>query len=52
MNGNYGRCVWKSNINIELFNLSWDPAERVNLAKKYPERVQELMKLLDDYPGK
>jgi arylsulfatase A len=28
---------------IELFNLSWDPAERVNLAASHPEQVNRLM---------
>jgi arylsulfatase A-like enzyme len=46
------RVKVENNFNIELFNLSWDPAERVNLAKKFPERVQELTKLLNEYPGK
>lgn len=35
----------------ELFNLSWDPAERVNLAAKYPEITNRLTKLLDLYPS-
>lgn len=35
---------------IELFNLSWDPAERVNLAAQYPDRVEKLKALLDQYP--
>jgi arylsulfatase A-like enzyme len=34
----------------ELFNLSWDPAERVNLAAKYPEIRDRLLALLDKYP--
>jgi arylsulfatase A len=38
--------------NIELFNLSWDPAERVNLADKYPEKVEKLKGLLARYPNK
>ncbi|HZH66923.1 MAG TPA: hypothetical protein VEY10_18685, partial [Flavisolibacter sp.] len=46
------RVKVENNFNIELFNLSWDTAERVNLAKKFPERVQELTKLLNEYPGK
>jgi arylsulfatase A-like enzyme len=41
-----------NNTSIELFNLSWDPAERVNLAAKYPDRVLELTRLLNEYPGK
>ena len=40
------------NTSIELFNLSWDPGERVNLAAKYSERVERLTKLLDEFPGK
>jgi arylsulfatase A-like enzyme len=44
---------WKlrrTKAGIELFNLSWDPAERVNLATKYPEISARLEKLLDQYP--
>jgi arylsulfatase A-like enzyme len=37
--------------NIELFNLSWDPAERVNLAEQYPDTVKKLKDILDRYPG-
>ena len=36
---------------IELFNLSWDPAERVNLADEYPDKEKKLRILLDQYPG-
>jgi arylsulfatase A len=42
----------KEQLTIELFNLSWDPAERVNLAEKYPDQLGRLTKLLDAYPGK
>ncbi|HZH36752.1 MAG TPA: sulfatase-like hydrolase/transferase, partial [Flavisolibacter sp.] len=35
----------------ELFNLSWDPAERVNVADQYPVHVQRLQKLLNQYPN-
>jgi arylsulfatase A-like enzyme len=35
----------------ELFNLSWDPAERVNIADQYPRHVQRLQKLLNQYPN-
>jgi arylsulfatase A len=34
----------------ELFNLSWDPAERVNLVTKYPDIADRLGRLLDKYP--
>jgi arylsulfatase A-like enzyme len=37
--------------NIELFNLSWDPAERVNLSDEYPDIAKKLRDLLDRYPG-
>jgi arylsulfatase A-like enzyme len=36
----------KGDIQIELFNLSWDPAERVNLADKYDDEVKRLMPVL------
>lgn len=37
----------------ELYNLSWDPAERVNLADdaKYAEQKAHLIKLYQEYPG-
>lgn len=34
---------------IELFNLSWDPAERVNLIDKNPEQVARLMPVLEKF---
>jgi len=34
---------------IELFNIANDPEEAENLAAKYPERVKELMAVLNDY---
>lgn len=36
-------------ILIELFNLSWDPAERVNLADKYENEVNRLMPVLNGF---
>ena len=37
----------------QLFDLSNDPAEKVNLAKDHPEKVAELAKMLNDwYPVK
>lgn len=33
----------------ELFNLSWDPAERVNLADKYPNELNRLMPVLNGF---
>jgi arylsulfatase A-like enzyme len=36
---------------IELFNLSWDPGERENLAASYPEKVAQLLQLLAQYPA-
>jgi arylsulfatase A len=36
-------------ILIELFNLSWDPAERVNLADKNPEQVTRLLPILQNF---
>ena len=35
--------------NGELFNLSTDPNERENLAKKEPERAKEMAKLVEDW---
>jgi arylsulfatase A len=37
----------------ELYNLSWDPAERVNLIDdaKYADQKTHLMKLYKEYPG-
>jgi arylsulfatase A-like enzyme len=35
----------------ELFHLSHDPSERVNLLEQYPERVKELKVLFDSFPG-
>ncbi len=46
----YRRTMNAGTTMIELFNLSWDPAERVNLANQYPEQVTRLQKLLDQYP--
>lgn len=37
---------------IELFNLNYDPAERVDLSKDKPEITAKLTQLLDQYPGK
>ncbi len=37
---------------VELFNLSWDPAERVNLVKEYPDIENKLTELLKKYPVK
>jgi arylsulfatase A len=36
---------------IELYNLSWDPSERANLADKFPEKLKQLSELLISYPG-
>jgi arylsulfatase A len=44
---------WKlrrTSAGIELFNLTQDPGERVNLATKYPEKTASLTILLDKYP--
>jgi len=35
---------------IELFNLNYDPAERVNLSNEHPEIVAKLTALLAQYP--
>jgi arylsulfatase A-like enzyme len=37
--------------NIELFNLNYDPAERVNVSQEHPEIVAKLKGLLDQYPA-
>jgi arylsulfatase A len=45
--------AWKfrrTKTGTELFNLTHDPGERVNLAEKYPEKATELSALLDKYP--
>jgi len=34
---------------IELFNISQDPSEKSNLAKKYPEKVKSLMQRIEFY---
>lgn len=38
---------------VELFNLAWDPSERVNLAtdKKYTTQKTHLLNLFSKYPG-
>ncbi|RPI68700.1 MAG: arylsulfatase [Ignavibacteriae bacterium] len=36
----------------ELFNLATDPAERVDLASTYPQRVESMLKLWDEYVAK
>lgn len=44
---------WKlrrTKAGIELFNLTQDPGERVNLADTYPERTANMVHLLDNYP--
>lgn len=41
----------KTKTTLELFNLTQDPGERVNLVNKHPEKVRELQALLDKYPG-
>lgn len=35
----------------ELFNLAYDPSERTNVIKEYPEMAQKLKVLFDQYPG-
>jgi arylsulfatase A len=45
------RTKSNSEIKIELFNLSWDPSERVNLAGEYKERKEKMIKELDNYPN-
>jgi hypothetical protein len=34
-----------------MFNLKEDSRERSNLAKEYPEKVKELVELLERYSG-
>ncbi|MBT2560416.1 sulfatase-like hydrolase/transferase [Pedobacter sp. ISL-68] len=48
------RITKKDNKELaELYNLSWDPAERVNLIDdaKYADQKAHLMKLYEAYPG-
>jgi arylsulfatase A-like enzyme len=35
-------------ITTELYNLKEDPSEQSNLAEKFPERVNEMMKLMTE----
>lgn len=35
----------------ELFNLAYDPSERSNVIKEYPEMARKLKALFDQYPG-
>jgi len=44
------RTTVEGKPSIELFNLSWDPAERINLSTKYPDIVHRLIELLNKYP--
>lgn len=44
--------ITEGKTNIELFNLSWDPGERVNLRDKYPEKLTSMLNLLEQYPDK
>lgn len=44
--------VSKSAVALEeLYNIAWDPSERTNLLKAYPEKVLEMQKLLDNFDG-
>jgi hypothetical protein len=38
---------------VEMFNLSWDPSERVNLINenKFIVQKEHLLKLFKEYPG-
>lgn len=45
------RVTVDGNASVEVFNLSEDPGERVNLAADYPERLAQLTALLDGFPG-
>ena len=38
-------------VKTELFNLSWDPAERVNVVDTYKDKTAEMLRLLDQYPA-
>ena len=37
---------------IELFNLKNDPAEKMDLSKKHPEKVSDMRKIMDEYLAK
>lgn len=39
----------KGDVFIELFNLSWDPAERVNLVDEYPLETKRLLPILEGF---
>lgn len=41
-----------NNTTTELFNLDWDPSERSNLIREYPDKAKELKTLLNAYPAK
>ncbi|MGJ8642437.1 MAG: sulfatase [Luteolibacter sp.] len=47
--GNYKLIRFPSDEPTELYNLATDIGERNNIAKQHPEKVQELVKLLDDW---
>ena len=44
------KLVWQSTLpsKIELFNLVQDPSEKLNVADRNPEKVQELQKRINE----
>lgn len=50
--GNWKLQVSKRPNKVWLFNLATDPTERVNLAEREPERVAELLKLVELHNAK
>lgn len=44
------KLVWKATLpsKVELFNLAQDPSEKDNLAAKYPAKVSELQKRIEE----
>ena len=39
-------------VDMQLYDLKKDPAERINLAAKYPERVKAMKKELEELKNK
>ena len=48
----YRKATLNGQTTVELFNLSWDPGERVNLAGRYPDTLAHMIQLFNQYPDK